>query len=261
MLSRSAQLTGGAVQRLGAVVVALALVGACSSDTDPSAEPSDSPTVDAQVQNEEFDRMRAALAGVDSVRFTLTQDRDDSSQSVEITLGGLSGADEDLVAQMVMRSGETEQESLVTDGRQFLRGDFAEVDLGGRWVETPIDEESLAELRATTPRTFIEELGDAVIAFEPEGDREEIDGEPTQPYAVTLDPDRLSVFLPESSEESGTPTGTFWIGDDGLPRRFIGRDAGGDYVFEFSRWDEPVDIQPPAPEDVLTEDEVRDLLE
>lgn len=239
-------------------VVAFAAT-ACTAGEDPIEQETTAAAGDAQ----EFADMRAAVAEVDSVQYTLTQDDGQRSQTVALAVGGLSSEDDsDLRVQIVVDEGERRQETIVVDGTQYTQIDTGEEDnpLAGRWLEVPVSDEELAQLRDATPATFVDDLSAAVIGFEPDGAVEQIDGVEAQPYAVTLDPDRLDLFLaPEAGDSGQAPTGTFWVSDADLPVRFVGQDAGGEYEFNFGAWDEPVDVGAPPDEEVVTEAELRDL--
>lgn len=248
------------MKKLVVMVSGLALAASCTSGDADEVEEDSTP----EVQAAEFDRMSAAVADVDSVHYTLTQELGERSQTVEMTLGGLStGDDADLVLRIVMEEGDRRQESIVVGGFQYTQGDFGLEEgheLAGKWVQTPVGEQELAGLRAATPRAFIEDLSVAVVSFEPDGEPEEIDGADAQPYAVTLDPEQLDLFVaPGPADDGEAPTGTFWVGADDLPLRFVGSDAGGEYVFEFSRWNETVDVEAPPEGEIMTEDELRGL--
>jgi lipoprotein LprA len=101
----------------------------------------------------------------------------------------------------------------------------------------------------------------AIESFEVDG-TQRLDRVDTTRYRITVDTAMLLANLettPEAVfgtgvEPPGQVTYEFWVGADRLPRRISFTIAGVTTRMDMSDWGEPVDIEPPAPEQITARD-------
>lgn len=231
-------------------------LAACSDDdTAPSPETtSDSPqessddSSDALSQEEFLQRVPAAMLEAGTVHAVLEGGGAGSGEG-DISFGEDPGS-----TMVAMTVGDVEVR--VLDGVYYLNlgqtsgGQFVKVDptAGGPFAAFS------GLLDQTNPTTQFQTVTDALVGFEPSDETEEIDGQETRAYVLTVDP--AKVLTPDQQQLAGgelpaTIEVTMHVGGDDLPRRVVTEVGGQAVTIEYSQWGDEVDIQAPPADQVV----------
>jgi hypothetical protein len=130
--------------------------------------------------------------------------------------------------------------------------------LGGGWVsigpqdiDTPLGSQFLTIVDSTPMQQF-EDTRDAVTAVEVVGP-EDLAGEPTTRYKVTIDPAKVTGQTAEqvtTLQDAGPLLYDYWLDGEGHMRKIENGYMGVETVMEMSGWGEPVDVEAPDPSTV-----------
>lgn len=253
---------------LAAALVALVLVSGCQSadrDTpDAAATASASASVDpARPAPGDSVDPAAFMEGI----FTATQE----AGSARFTLTSGGGPDRggmSIIGSQDINAGTADFNTTIptTPGRKMavtmrvVDGVvYANVPgYGGGWisigpedVDTPFGAQFMS-LVASTPLQQFEDVRDAVTAVEVVG-AEELAGERTTRYEVTVDPQKVAGPTAEdvaTFQDVGALTFDYWLDAQGRMRRVENDTLGVKTVMDMSSWGEPVNVEAPEPSTV-----------
>lgn len=227
-----------------------------------------------------------------SIAFAGAYDQRTASSDITIDMSALAGLDafavdeEDAFAAMFLAM-FTEPMRMITIGEtSWVQWGFFSTFLGaeaGKWIEseTGADAQPMPDLgfgaSGGSPADVLDALAEANAAVTEIGP-DDVRGWPTTHYRAVLDLEEFAAqATPEERAELEASIGAgmpaefpmdLWIGDDGYLYRFsmdidAADTAGGldgvaqmSIVFEMFDYDQVIEIQPPDPADVLTEEEL-----
>ena len=243
-----------------AALMAVALVG-CGQESasDRSTSATRATASDAGAPSAELvvaAGTRSAEATSVTMRATVSQDGETVSQ-----LTSTSNADGSRVAIISELPGLGTFEARGIDGTWYLEMPS----LGARVGWVSVDPEAVGGLGApmvdglveADPRSVFDALSD-VSSEVTEVGPDQVDGVPTTHYRMTVDARRLGAGAAPGGPAAfdGTAELDVWIDEDGYVRR-LRSEIDGSTVFEVtvSSYDDPVEVEPPAPEDTISMDQ------
>lgn len=203
--------------------------------------------------------MQAAAAKATSCTFTLQV----ATNGQTITADGALRVLPDKTSEMAMKmttSGTGSIDLRVVAGTWYISGGEL---TGGKFVKgDPKDPKGpfagmTGVFDSVNPNQGMSAFQDAIVSVTPAGGTEQVDGVPTQAYDVVVDTTKLSAAVrsEQFDEKTALPaqiTYRYWFGADGLVRKMAADVQGEQQVMTFSGWGQPVDIQAPPANQVVT---------
>ncbi len=136
----------------------------------------------------------------------------------------------------------------------LLIGDTMYMGMGDRYMSISLDSmrgQGMPDMSANLdPKVQKKAFEDALTDFKQSGEAETLDGVQATPYVITLDPTKA----PETfgTVATGPLTFTYFVGPDNLPRKMVYDDKNGEFVATYSDWGDPVDIEAPPADKVMS---------
>ena len=246
-------------------------VAACSDDepeagdptTTETGAPSDDPTDDATdspsgetvsdpaaIFETMIDGMREAKTvkvatdlGIGSARGAMEFDGDETQMVLTLDIGPMAGVEMRFVDDELYMSWPP---AITPVGKFFRLSDTSSM---GDLADS---------LSSSSPVDSAADISEAVKSMVEVGE-ENIGNEPTTHYIVTLDTTRADDFLGQPDLPHGTPEVELpdtldvdmWVTEEGLMRRVVMTFAGTAAQLDYTDWGLPVEIEAPAPTDIV----------
>ncbi len=190
-------------------------------------------------------------------------ERTEAQGTGRIALSGVEKSDEESASFTCDGDADYEAKRVRIDCEYQGDGEFDMVGIGNdvfvrgrifgaksdKWMKVSDEADDERAFSSLSPETLLGLLRAASSETERLGD-EEIRGEPTVGYRLTVDCDAAELSCPIETHVE------VWIGDDGVVRRIELEDDNGNLTFEFFDFGAEVDIQAPSADEVVDEDQV-----
>ncbi|HEY0247013.1 MAG TPA: hypothetical protein VGC45_02030 [Gryllotalpicola sp.] len=133
---------------------------------------------------------------------------------------------------------------------KLTHGGWQKVDLGDKTSAVGKALDGTDPTDGLDPATMTAELKDAISFVQPSGSPKVVDGERTIPYIVVVNTAKaLELSGPLAELTDAVPAQLsydWWIGDDGLPRRYTVVADGISQDVRFSKWNDDITITDPT---------------
>lgn len=157
--------------------------------------------------------------------------------------------------ETIAESGQPEVDAVLVGGKLYVRtakldhGAWASVDLNALGKELGASAASLG-ISASTPEQSTELLKKAIAYVQPSGQPVVVDGVEATPYVVAIDTAAAPEFLGPLALVAGQLPAQldydWWVGADGLPRRYTVLADGLSEDVRYTGWNQPVTITAPV---------------
>lgn len=235
-----------------------------TSSVSPSPTPTPSPTAVIELSVENFeDTLAAAYADVRSYAFAMTGPMDEGVEG-DLTMSGVARMGADGTPEIGMTAvipGTGTLELRIVSSVWYMS--MGEATAGKFIVVDPTDPDGPAAgfgdvINAMDPGGAI--AGATVLSVAPSGRPEVLDGVLCQRFEVVVDGSTAASDATAQTDVPPRATLLYWVGADALVRKVSADEAnGGPFEITFSKWGEPVDLQAPGSDQIITLDDLGTL--